>query len=121
PLDPGFNREVLELQVGRAADGAAIAAAVEYERLPHLTRTKDRIAHQRPVVAADLIQGVAFRPPPAHQTGRRREAVCGGRGWTFARAASVVDGLDCVGPQFPAVKRHLVNQSLEQCEYRGHR
>src|ERR1017187_6703650 len=42
PLNPGLDREVLQLQTRRGGDGAPITAAVEHKRLADPTRTRSR-------------------------------------------------------------------------------
>src|SRR5438045_6288606 len=66
PPDPGFNREILKLQIRRIANDNPVSGAVEFKRLSDQTWHNRRVSLQTPAVSTPDIAPVAFGRPPAH-------------------------------------------------------
>src|SRR5438552_3887955 len=71
-LHPGFDGEVLQMEVGWIADGYSVGASIQDKGLADTAGTEGRIASQRSVVGAGLIERVAFTAPPTDAAGWRR-------------------------------------------------
>src|SRR5947209_13951035 len=71
-LHPGFDGEVLQTEVGWIADGYSVGASIQDKGLTDAAGAERRIASQRSIVGAGLIERVAFTAPPTDEAGWRR-------------------------------------------------
>src|SRR6266568_5596656 len=69
PFDPGFDCEVLELEIRRVSEANPIIVAIKAERLSNQPRRERRVALQHAVVAPNCVRPIPFTLPPADQAG----------------------------------------------------
>ncbi len=79
-LNPCFNGEALQLQIGGIADLDGGQGVGERKGGSHFTDRVARAVDQGAVVPSDAVQGIAFRLPPTDQTRGRRVAAQTGPG-----------------------------------------
>src|SRR5258708_6272733 len=74
-FDPGFNCEILQLQIGGGAHAYGIPRAVKHESLPNPTAAINCVSRKCAVIGADTVKRIALAGPPAYQAGRRCRTV----------------------------------------------
>src|SRR6266542_2803190 len=70
--NPGFNSEVLQLQIGWVANLQPVRSAIQQQALANLAGAESRIAGQSSVVTSGLVKTAEFTAPPTDQRGGRR-------------------------------------------------
>src|SRR5260221_14208219 len=67
-LDPGFDTEILQLQVGCGADHDSVAIAIKHKSLPDLPGAEGRISGEHSVIVIARVESIALGGPPAYKS-----------------------------------------------------